>query len=92
MAKPPYQADYLRLTRSLRAARLGLGMDQKTLAARLGVSQTFVSNYERGVKTLNVIEFVAVCVALRLDAGEQVSIVQRRRALRGTRVGSGSEA
>ncbi|WP_429000270.1 hypothetical protein [Stenotrophomonas rhizophila] len=58
----------------------------------MGVSQTFVSNYERGIKTLNVIEFVAVCVALRLDAGEQVPIVQQSRALRGTRVGSGSEA
>lgn len=90
MAKPPYETDYLNLTRSLRRARVSLPMDQRTLAAQLGVSQTFVSNYERGVKTLNVIEFVAICSALSLDAGEQISIVQRRPALKGKRaVGKG---
>jgi len=82
MAKPPYETDYLYLTQALRQARIGLPMDQRTLAERLGVSQTFVSNYERGVKTLNVIEFVAICSALDLDAGQQIAAVQRRRALK----------
>ena len=82
MAKPPYETDYLHLTRSLRKARVSASLDQVTLAARLGVSQTFVSNYERGIKTLNVIEFVAICSALGLDAGEQIAVVQRRRLLK----------
>lgn len=82
MAKPPYQADYINLTRSLRQARVGVALDQAALAAQLGVSQTFVSNYERGVKTLNVIEFVAICEVLGLNAAEQISVVQRRRTLK----------
>lgn len=82
MAKPPYEADYLQLTQSLRQARLDHGLDQKALAARLGVPQSFISNYERGVKTLDVIEFVAICTALGLDSGDQISLLRRRRTLR----------
>lgn len=82
MAKPPYEADYLQLTQSLRQARLDHGLDQKALAARLGVPQSFISNYERGVKTLDVIEFVAICAVLGLDIGEQISVIRRRRTLR----------
>ena len=85
MAKPLYESDYLQLTRSLRQARVGAALSQVALAAKLGVPQSFVSNYERGVKTLDVIEFVAICAALRLDAAEQMSILRRRRSLRAKR-------
>lgn len=85
MAKPPYEADYLELTQSLRQARLAIGLGQADLAARLGVPQSFISNYERAVKTLNVIEFVAICSALGLEAGEQISVIKRRRSLRAKR-------
>lgn len=82
MAKPPYEADYLLLTQSLRQARVDAGMDQAALASRLGVTQSFVSNYERGVKTLDVIEFVAICAALSVEASEQILLIKRRRTLR----------
>lgn len=82
MAKPPYESDYLQLTRSLRRARRDAQLTQVELAGRLDVPQSFVSNYERGVKTLDVIEFVAICAALNLDPAEQVSILRRKRTLR----------
>ena len=82
MAKPPYEADYLQLTRSLRQARLDAGMDQVALASRLGVTQSFISNYERGVKALDLIEFVAICAALSVEASDLIMLIRRRRTLR----------
>lgn len=82
MPKPPYLPDYLALTRALRAARLEAGLDQEALANKLGVSQTFVSNYERGEKTLNIIEFVAICTVLALEPSELIGTIKPRRAIR----------
>lgn len=40
---------------------------QARLAQRLGRLQTFVSKYERGARRLDVVEFLEVAKALRLD-------------------------
>lgn len=82
MAKPPYEADYRQLTESLRQARLRVKLDQTWVAEQLGVPQSFVSKYENGERTLDVIEFVAVCGVLGLDPASEISVIGRRPRLR----------
>lgn len=46
------------------------GITQSELAKKLGKPQPWVSNVERGVRRLDIIEFVAVGDALRVDRQE----------------------
>lgn len=48
----------------LKARRVFLGLRQADLAERLDVSQTFVSNYEKGERRLDLIELDRICDAL----------------------------
>ena len=63
-----------RLARRLREvlveARKAAGMKQVELAKALGRSQSFVSNYERGERRVDVPEFILVARALGADAKE----------------------
>ena len=56
-----------RLRALLKAARKKAGLTQDQLAERMGAYKTFVSKYERGERQLDVIEFIAVAEALKLD-------------------------
>ncbi|WP_414473203.1 helix-turn-helix domain-containing protein [Microvirga sp. M2] len=51
----------------LKAARKKAGLTQDELAERMGAYKTFVSKYERGERQLDLIEFLAVAEALRLE-------------------------
>ena len=42
------------------------GLTQQQLAKKLNSSQAFISNYERGERRLDVIEFMEICEALGL--------------------------
>ena len=46
------------------------GLTQVEVAARLGTPQSYVSKYESGERRLDVVEFIAVCTALREDPVE----------------------
>jgi len=48
----------------LTSARKEAGLTQAQLAAALDRPQSYVSKYENGERSLDVIEFVAVCEAL----------------------------
>ncbi len=68
-----------RLTAALRrrlaeARRLG-GITQAGLGRRIGRHPTFVSNYERGERRLEVAEFVEIARALGLDPAAVLSEV-----------------
>jgi transcriptional regulator with XRE-family HTH domain len=56
-----------RLRALLKATRKKAGLTQDELAERMGAYKTFVSKYERGERQLDVIEFIAVAEALKLD-------------------------
>jgi len=60
-----------RMARKLRerliAARKAKGLTQTKLARALGKSQSFVSNYERGERRLDVVEFMLVCRVLKVE-------------------------
>ena len=62
-----------RLRRRLGEARRARGMRQSDLAERLNRPQSFVSNYERGTRRLEVSEFIQIARMLGLDAAEVVA-------------------
>lgn len=63
---------------TLVALRKDAGVTQVQLAERLGKPQQFVSKYERGDRRVDLVEFVAVCRALRIDPKEAFATVLRR--------------
>lgn len=66
--------EHERLARRLREvlieARKAAGIKQVELAKALGRSQSFVSNYERGERRVDVAEFLLIARELREDARE----------------------
>jgi ribosome-binding protein aMBF1 (putative translation factor) len=62
-----------RLRRRLHEARRARGLRQCDLAERLGRPQSFVSNYERGTRRLEVSEFIQIARILSLDAAAVVA-------------------
>jgi transcriptional regulator with XRE-family HTH domain len=62
--KTIYSDEYRRLCRMLKARRAYLGLRQSDVAEMLKVSQTFVSNYEKGDRRLDLIELDKICEAL----------------------------
>ena len=51
----------------LAAARRRANVTQQELAARLGKPQSFVSEYERGQRRVDVVELLAISRALGVD-------------------------
>ena len=52
----------------LAAARRRANLTQQELAVRLGKPQSFVSEYERGQRRVDVVELLAISRALDVDA------------------------
>jgi transcriptional regulator with XRE-family HTH domain len=67
MVESVYTMQYRRFREILIKARKKQDLSQAALAERLGRLQTFVSKYERGERRLDIIEFLEVAAALRLD-------------------------
>jgi transcriptional regulator with XRE-family HTH domain len=72
MKKSIYSPEQKKLRRLLRQVRQGAGLRQADLARILGKHQTFVSNYERGGRTLDLLEVRQVCKAVGISLGEFV--------------------
>ena len=62
---------------SLTAARRRANVTQQELAARLGKPQSFVSEYERGQRRVDVIELLVISRALGVDALELFAEIAR---------------
>lgn len=69
---------YQTLKQMLIDARKAAGLSQTELAERLGRVQTFVSKYERGERRLDLVEFIDVTTALKLDA---VKVIRKLQAM-----------
>ncbi|MHA0798286.1 helix-turn-helix domain-containing protein [Gilvimarinus sp. F26214L] len=67
-----WDKSYEVLRTELKAIRIGAGLRQQDLGARLGVPQSFVSKYERGERKLTFVEVLLVCDACQYDPGELV--------------------
>ena len=59
-------------------ARLRAGLTQASLAKKLGRPQSFVSKFENGERRLDVIEFLDVARAVRLDPMRVVDELNRK--------------
>lgn len=44
--------------------RLGIGMSQETLARQAGMSRTYLSDIERGLRNMSILSLHKLCVAL----------------------------
>lgn len=60
----------LKLRQALVEARTAAGLTQAELAKKLGRTQTFVSNYERGERKVGVVELVLIARVLGVEARE----------------------
>lgn len=78
MPRSVFTDAYAAFRDTLVAVRKDAGVTQVELAERLGKPQQFVSKYERGDRRVDLIEFVAVCRALRVDPKEGFALVLRR--------------
>lgn len=67
MRKSLFTARQRRLQTLLIEARKAQGMTQVELARRLKRRQSFISDYERGQRRLDVIEFLDITRALKAD-------------------------
>jgi transcriptional regulator with XRE-family HTH domain len=56
-----HRCDYRQLIASLKAARKSVGLSQAQVAARLGVSRTWVSKIESCELNLTIVGFVTLC-------------------------------
>lgn len=57
----------------LREGREKADMTQWELADAIGRAQSFVSNYERGARQLNVAEYVLIASVLQLDLAQEMN-------------------
>jgi transcriptional regulator with XRE-family HTH domain len=70
-------ARHRRLIEEIVRAREGAGLSQRTLAARLKRSPSYVSKFEAGERRLDVLEFAEVCETLKVDAPDLLRRVLR---------------
>lgn len=70
MDKSIYHEDWSRLCDRLRSLRTDAGLNQTELADRLGVTQAYVSKYERGDRRLDLLQLREVCEALGVPLSE----------------------
>jgi transcriptional regulator with XRE-family HTH domain len=73
MEKSIYSREYSLFTQLLRKLREEKGLTQQAVAAKLGVTQTFISKCERGERRLDVVELRAWCNALGVPMSEMLA-------------------
>jgi transcriptional regulator with XRE-family HTH domain len=66
------------VAKQLQQARVQAGLSQEDLAKKIGWDQTYVSKIERGVRRVDVVELVAICEVIGIDAGDFVKQVYRK--------------
>lgn len=67
MPKTIFGGDHRHLVEVLAEARREAGLTQAQLAERIGKDQTFISIIERAQRRVDVVEFVALAKALKVD-------------------------
>lgn len=67
IGKSVHSAEHRAFRALIRDARKKAGLTQTDLAKRLGKPQSFIAKYESGERRIDVVEFVAIAAALRVD-------------------------
>ena len=76
--KSAFSRKYQHFLKLLTDARRRAGLTQVSLAKKLGRPQSFVSKFENGERRLDVIEFLDVARALRLDPTRVIDELSRK--------------
>ena len=76
MSKGFQDPRYRELIGKLVERRRELGLSQAEFAEKLGTHQQFVSRFELGERRLDVVEFVDVARALKLEAGALIGQIK----------------
>ena len=76
--KSAFSRKYRHFRTLLTDARLRAGLTQASLAKKLGRPQSFVSKFENGERRLDLIEFLDVARALRLDPMRVIDELSRK--------------
>lgn len=76
--KSAFSRKYRHFRTLLTDARLRAGLTQASLAKKLGRPQSFVSKFENGERRLDVIEFLDVARAVRLDPMRVIDELSRK--------------
>jgi transcriptional regulator with XRE-family HTH domain len=74
--KSVHSEKYARFLKVMVGARQEAGLTQQQLANVLRKPQSYVSKYERGEKRLDVIEFLDISSALKMDASDVVDALK----------------
>jgi transcriptional regulator with XRE-family HTH domain len=74
--------EYKHVGAALAAARDRAGLTQAQLARLLRKPQSFISNYERGQRRIDVLELLRIVEALKGDASTVFKEIVRRRKTR----------
>lgn len=69
--------EHTQLRQALLEARRKKGLTQVEVAESLNKPQSFVSKYESGERRLDVIEFIKVCKALRIDPATIIAQLEK---------------
>lgn len=78
MTKSVFTEAYATMLEVLTSARKDAGVSQIELAERLGKTQSFVSQIERGARRLDLIEFCAFARGLRIEPTELFAMVSSK--------------
>jgi transcriptional regulator with XRE-family HTH domain len=73
MAKSLHTSEYEAFRKLLLTAREEAGLTQLEVATRLSKPQSFVAKYEGGERRLDVIEFMEICEALKVDPNDLIN-------------------
>lgn len=83
MSKTIHRSEYEVLRQCLRAHRVEAGITQTQLSQQLGRSQSFVSDVERGVRRLDLLELRDICELIGQDLVTFVQEFEAKLASRG---------
>ncbi|MFN3465091.1 MAG: helix-turn-helix domain-containing protein [Terricaulis sp.] len=78
MPRSVFTDAYAAFRDTLVAVRKDAGVTQVELAERLGKPQQFISKIENGDRRVDLVEFVAVCRALRINPKDAFAAVLGR--------------
>ncbi|QTX19424.1 helix-turn-helix transcriptional regulator [Comamonas aquatica] len=70
MTRPPNHPKLLALRNLLAQIRKEKSILQKDLATALGRPQSYVSKYENGERSIDIVEFIEICNAMNYEPEE----------------------
>ena len=78
MEKSPFTAEHKVLVKLLREQREKASLTQSELADRLGVSQSFVSKWERGDRRIDLVQLRQWCLETGYSLPRFVKLYEKR--------------